>query len=171
VPAKGFDALIEACRRAREAGLAFTLTIHGEGPLEAGLRMQIAAAGLADRVTLAGYADLAPARAAADLFVLASRREGFGNVLVEAMAAGLPVLATRAGGPETFIADGRNGFLVAPDDPAALAAALVALADAGRRRAVIPAALETARGFTVAASTAQLELALARVATGRSTPA
>ena len=171
VPAKGFDTLIEACRRARDAGLAFTLAIHGEGPLEAALRTQIAAAALADRVALAGYADLAPALAAADLFVLASRREGFGNVLVEAMAAGLPVLATRAGGPETFIADGRNGFLVAPDDPAALAAALAALADAGRRRAVIPAALDTARGFTVAASTAQLEAALARVAAARSTAA
>lgn len=155
VPAKGFDTLIDAAALLAKQGTPFTLTIHGEGPLRDDLQARIAAHGLQDRVTLAGQtADLATALRQADLLVSSSRREGFGNVLIEAMAEGLPVLATRAGGPETFIDSPVNGFLVPPDDAPALAQAIAALlADPARRLAVRSAALETARGYGVARST------------------
>lgn len=162
VPAKGFDTLIDAMALLPDA----SLTIHGDGPLRADLAHRIAAHGLGERVMLAGHtADLAPALAAADLFVSSSRREGFGNVLIEAMALGIPVLATRAGGPETFIRDGVNGFLTDADDAPALAATITALlADARRRHAVRQAAQDTAAGYTIAASTAQFAALVRRTA-------
>jgi glycosyltransferase involved in cell wall biosynthesis len=96
--------------------------------------------------------------------VLPSRREGFGNVVIEAMAAGAPVLATRGGGPEALIRDRLNGFLVAPGDPAALAAAIAALLrDPAARTAAREPARATAAGYTVAASTRSLELLLDRL--------
>lgn len=170
VAAKGYDILLQACQRLAGQGAAFHLTIHGDGPLRAELQSMIAAMGLLDRVTLAGHTDhLAAAIAAADLFVLPSRREGFGNVLIEAMAVGTPVLATRSGGPETIIRDGDNGFLVPPEDAAALAAALAGLiADPIRRDAVRHAACGTARGFGIAASTRRFEALLDRLAENRS---
>ena len=90
-------------------------------------------------VFLAGWhehADLPPIVAAADVVVLASAQEPFGQVLVEGMACGLPAIATAAGGPSEIITDGRTGWLVPPDDEAAFAAALVsAVNDASERRA------------------------------------
>ena len=165
VPAKGFATLIEASALLAREGTAFTLTIQGDGPLRDALAAQIAHAGLADRVTLAGYGHLDAAFAAADLVVSSSLREGFGNVLVEAMAAGAPVLATRSGGPESFIADSVNGFLCPAADPPALAGAMATLlADPASRNAVRAAALETARGYTIARSTAVFERLAAGVA-------
>jgi glycosyltransferase involved in cell wall biosynthesis len=90
-------------------------------------------------VFLAGWhehADLPPIFAAADVVVLASAQEPFGQVLVEGMACGLPAIAMAAGGPREIITDGQTGWLVPPDDEAAFAAALVsAVNDAGERRA------------------------------------
>ena len=149
VEAKGYDVLLEAAALLAGRGTDFGLTIYGEGLLRPELERRIA--GLAGCVRLAGHsADLAPAFAAADLFVLASRREGFGNVIVEAMAAGLPVLATRCGGPASLIDDGVNGFLVPPEDSEALAGAIAALlSDRARRESVVPAGLETAARYAV----------------------
>ncbi|WP_375270797.1 glycosyltransferase [Sphingomonas sp.] len=168
VPAKGFDTLIDAAARLAAAGERFMLAIHGDGPERAALERQIARAGLSGTVTLAGHTpDLAPVLAHAALLVSSSRREGFGNVLIEAMAVGTPVLATRAGGPETFIEHDRNGFLVEPGDAAALAATIASLLhDAARRARVRAAARDTAARYTVAASTdeftALLDAVLAR---------
>jgi glycosyltransferase involved in cell wall biosynthesis len=160
VPAKGFDTLIDAL--ALLPGVE--AHIHGDGPLEADLRARIALAGLTDRVHLRGYADLAPTMALSDLFVLSSRREGFGNVIVEAMAAGLPVLAARTPGPQALIDDGVTGWLTPPDDAAALAAAIARIArDPQRDRVTGPARAIAAR-YTVAASTAAFEALVARVA-------
>lgn len=93
-----------------------------------------------------------------------SRREGFGNALIEAMALGTPVLATRAGGPETFIDDGSNGFLAPADDAPALADAIATLlADPARRLSVRAAARDTAARYTVAASVAEFTALLDRV--------
>ncbi len=162
VPAKGFDTLIAAL--AMLPGIE--ADIHGDGPLEADLRARIAAAGLTARVRLHGYADLAPAMAGRDLFVLSSRREGFGNVVVEAMAAGLPVLATRTPGPAALIDDGVTGWLTPPDDAAALAAAIARIAGDPQRDRVVAPAREVASRYTVAASTAAFEALVARVAAG-----
>ena len=105
---------------------------EGEHPLEA-----IAASGARD-VFLAGWyeqAELPPLLAAGDAIVLPSVREQFGQVLVEGMACGLPAIAVNAMGPAEIVRDGETGWLVPPDDEAALADALVAVVeDAAERR-------------------------------------
>lgn len=127
---KGFDILIDAIAD-RVPGAS--LTILGEGSERAALAAQIHNRGLDDRVSMPGFVeDAAPWLAAADLFVLSSRWEGFGHVIVEAMAAGLPVVATDCPyGPADIIRDGETGLLVAPDDAAALGKGIArALSDA-----------------------------------------
>ncbi len=85
--------------------------------------------------------------AAADAVVLASVREQFGQVLVEGMACGLPAIAVDAHGPAEIIDDGVTGWLVGPDDPAALAGAMAeAIADPDERRARGARALAHVRG-------------------------
>ena len=165
VEAKGYDLLLDAADLLAQGGLDFGLTVYGEGPLRADLERRIASRGLQERVRLAGQAaDLGPAFAAADLFVLASRREGFGNVIVEAMAAGLPVLATRCGGPAVLIEDGVNGFLVPPEDPHALAGAIRALLpNPARRESVVAAGLETATRYAVGPAAKAFEALVERL--------
>ena len=129
VPAKGFDLLIEAAGLLRDRGVNVRMTICGEGPLRAQLQATIDRLGLQALVTLAGYCGDLPARMRdADAFVLSSRREGFGNVIVEAMAQRLPVIATRLPGPSALIRDGSTGLLVAPENPSYLADAIARLA-------------------------------------------
>lgn len=82
VPAKGFDVLIDAAARLAAQGVDFALTICGDGPLRDELAARIARADLTNRVSLRGHADLTALLRGADAFVLASRREGFGNVLI-----------------------------------------------------------------------------------------
>jgi glycosyltransferase involved in cell wall biosynthesis len=80
---------------------------------------------LSDRFHFAGgVTDMRQHLSAADIFVLPSRSEGFSNAIIEAMAASLPVVATGVGGNSEAVKDGFSGFLVPPDDPAALAAAI-----------------------------------------------
>lgn len=124
-PQKGHPLLIEAFARA-PAAAECDLVILGEGPLEASLRARAAALGLGDRVIFAGFQNNPWAWfARADLFVLPSLWEGFGNVVAEAMASGAPVLATDCDfGPREQIRHGENGWLVAPNDAGALAAGL-----------------------------------------------
>ena len=128
---KGQDILLQAFARAVERIPRARLTLVGSGPeVEGGLRELSAALGIADRVTFAGYvAEPAPYLYASDCFVLASRWEGFGVALVEALQAGLPVVATDCDyGPADVVNDARIGVLVPPEDVAALAAALVTTA-------------------------------------------
>jgi glycosyltransferase involved in cell wall biosynthesis len=117
-------ALLRASRRAR-------LVIFGEGPLEAELRRCAAELGIGGDVLFAGYVnDPTACYALADLFVLSSTSEGFGNVLIEAMAAGVPVVSTDAPhGPREILAGGRFGPLVPAGDGQALAAAMAATLD------------------------------------------
>ena len=116
---------------------------EGEHPLE--VVEQTGARG----VFLAGWRsheELADALNAADLTVLASVHEQFGQVIVEGMACGLPAIAVAAHGPATIVEDGETGWLVPPDDEAALADALVeAVGDAEERRRRGEAAYEAAR--------------------------
>ena len=123
-PRKGHDLLIEAL--ARLADLPWTCRIIGSpdrAPATAAdLRARIARHGLQSRIILAGEtADLSSAYDTADIFVLASRHEGYGMVFAEAMQHGLPIIATTAGAiPEAV--PSAAGILVPPDDVAALAA-------------------------------------------------
>jgi glycosyltransferase involved in cell wall biosynthesis len=146
VPVKGFDLLLRALPAILNALPAARLLLVGDGPVRLSLEAQARALGVADRVALVGArAQVAPFLAAADLLVMPSRNEGLGKALVEAMALGRAVVATRVGGIPSVVVDGETGSLVSPDDPAALARAVTELlkdpglrhrmGDAGRRRA------------------------------------
>jgi glycosyltransferase involved in cell wall biosynthesis len=109
--------------------------VAGDGPDRPQLEAEIDRLGLAGTIELLGErGDVPELLAAADVFVLPSRSEGMPLSVLEAMAAGLPVVASRVGGVPELVRDGVTGTLVAPADPEALAAALSALAaDAGAR--------------------------------------
>jgi glycosyltransferase involved in cell wall biosynthesis len=138
---KGFDVLV----RALPALPAVHAVIAGEGPERAALLELALHAGVSDRLHLPGWrTDTAALLAAADLLVCPSRHEPLGNVVIEAWSARRPVVATAADGPRELIASGRDGLLVPPEDPNALAHAMrslledrrhaMALAEAGRLR-------------------------------------
>lgn len=122
---KGFDLLIDAFARlaARQRG---TLVILGQGAEEGNLRARAESLGIGRRVVFAGFTDsIYPWYRWADLFALTSRWEGFGNVLIEAMAAGTPVVSVNCpSGPSEILANGRYGILVPQDDPELLTDAL-----------------------------------------------
>lgn len=145
VPVKDQAGLLEAVATLRTQGPQPTVLIAGEGPLRDTLASRITALGLQDHVRLLGHRpDVERVLAALDLFVLSSSSEGLSNTILEAMATGLPVVATAVGGADELVADGESGLLVPPRDPAALAAALghmlrspetlVAFGRAGRAR-------------------------------------
>jgi glycosyltransferase involved in cell wall biosynthesis len=161
VEAKGFDLLIDA---AAELAGDFRLDIYGDGALRETLSRQVAERGLGQRVALRGYAEANIIFQGADLCVIPSRREGFGNVVVEAMAAGVPVLAAACPGPAALIDDGQSGFLVEPGSSSALAGAMaVLLADPERRASVVEAGRRTAAQFEVHAATRRFEEAVQRL--------
>jgi glycosyltransferase involved in cell wall biosynthesis len=146
-PRKGHDVLVAALAAIRE--LPWRCTIAGSldrAPDTARrLRAQIEATGLGDRITLAGEVTDADALyAAADLFVLASRHEGFGMAYAEALARGLPIVGTTAGAIPSVVPESA-GALVPPDDAPALAQALARLlTDALAQEAAAAAALRAA---------------------------
>jgi glycosyltransferase involved in cell wall biosynthesis len=122
---KGFDLLIRAVDRLAQGGRDVGLVIFGEGGERAALEALVGRLGRTDRVRLAGYcADLAGWYEAMDVFGLSSLREGLPNVLLEAMALEVPVVATRVAGVPRLVEDGANGLLVEPGSAEALAGAL-----------------------------------------------
>lgn len=127
VPDKGFDVLIDALARVRRTGVNAVLTIAGEGPERRNLQAEIDHLGLSESVSMPGFSrDMAPYYRQTNLFVCASRTEGFGNVIVEAMSFGLPVVSTACPyGPAEILEDGRFGTLVPVGDAASLADAIV----------------------------------------------
>ncbi|QFS40574.1 glycosyltransferase [Burkholderia cepacia] len=126
-PEKGFDTLLRTFARVRRELPTARLTILGEGTERATLEALIASEGLADCVSLPGFTDqVFDAYRQADLFVCSSRVEGFGNVIVEALSFGLPVVSTRCPhGPAEILQNGRFGTLVPVDDEAAMSRAIV----------------------------------------------
>lgn len=127
-PKKGFDLLIHAVSLLRTDGHQVVCDIAGEGEERGRLERLIADLDLGGIVTLAGWApDVSGFLAAGDLFAFPSHQEGFPLTLLEAMAVGLPVVASAIDGPTEIIDEGRTGRLVRPDDAEALADALGAL--------------------------------------------
>jgi L-malate glycosyltransferase len=133
----GAGVLVEAFTRVVERVPDARLVLVGAGSRQARLERLIERLGLAGRVDLPGRVlnDRVPTvMAGFDVLANPSRSEAFGVVLLEASASGLPVVATRVGGTAETVVDGVTGLLVPVDDPAALAEALVALADDPERR-------------------------------------
>jgi glycosyltransferase involved in cell wall biosynthesis len=133
VPKKGFADLIDALALLCQRGVAFRCDIFGSGPLRESLEKRASDAGLAGRVTLHGahlQDELIDAYRRASVLALApvmtedGDRDGIPNVLVEAMACGVPVVSTRLSGIPELIDDGVDGLLVTTGDPQALAAAI-----------------------------------------------
>jgi glycosyltransferase involved in cell wall biosynthesis len=123
---KGLDLLLQALPAVRAAVGPVALTVLGEGPERPRLEAMATRLGLSGVVRLPGSVeDVAQSLATADLFVLPSRREAMPLALLEAMAAALPVVATRVGAIPEVLSDGVNGLLVEPEDPADLATAIV----------------------------------------------
>lgn len=127
---KGFDILIKGLALARHREDC-SLTIIGDGPERENLQKCIDEQGLQDRVTLAGRKtpeEVSQLLCDADCFALTSRTETFGIVYIEAMAKGLPVIATVCGGPESFVNE-HNGLLIPVDDVEATARAIDHMAE------------------------------------------
>jgi len=133
---KGVDGLIQVLPELPEAGLV----VVGDGPLRSQLESQARELGVSDRVRFVGTVpreQVAGYLRACDVFVLNSTYEGMPHVLLEAMAAGLPVIATQVGGSAEIVEAGRNGLLVPPRDALALKQALSRLLGEPAERAAL----------------------------------
>jgi glycosyltransferase involved in cell wall biosynthesis len=126
--------LIDAFAAATRAQPHLRLAIVGTGPLEQSLQDRAKRLGISDKVRWLAERDARDVLAAMDIFALSSRREGLPYVVLEAMTAGLPVVATASSGVESLIEQGVNGAIVPPDHTQALAGALIELADDTERR-------------------------------------
>ncbi|MEP6462640.1 MAG: glycosyltransferase family 4 protein [Frankiaceae bacterium] len=144
VEKKGFADLLEALRLLVDRGYAPTCTIYGEGPLHDSLTERAGQLGLSTIVTFAGVRsreELLPLLQRADVFALTpyvtadGDRDGIPNVIVEAMACALPVVATSEAGVPEIVVDGLNGLLADPRDASGVADRLAAVADDAALRA------------------------------------
>lgn len=158
---KGLDVLLEAAARvdADPRGARVRFVVVGQGPLADELAARHERLGLGERVVLAGYRpDAVAVVAAADVFCLASRHEGLPVALMEALALGRPVVATRVGGIPELVDDGVEGLLVPPDDPRALADAVLRVADdEGLRERLADAAARAGAGVGIEPAQRRLE--------------
>ncbi|GII78704.1 hypothetical protein Sru01_36860 [Sphaerisporangium rufum] len=171
-PVKDHATLVEAAARVTAADPRALFLLAGTGPLLPRISGRVAALGL-DRVRLLGLVpDAARLVAAADLLVLSSCSEGLPVVVMEAFAAGVPVVATRVGGLPDLVTDGENGLLVPPGDPGALAGAVLRAMRPAVRDRLAAAARRSGEGLDIADTARWFdrlydELAGARRARGR----
>jgi glycosyltransferase involved in cell wall biosynthesis len=157
---KGHEDLLRCLPELWEPFPLLHLLIAGQGPHEAHLRAVARELEAGDRVRFLGYRpDVRPVMDAADLLVQPSHREGLPNAVLEAMAMGLPVVATAAGGTGEVVRDEETGLLVPPGHPAALGAAVLRLlAEEGlRERLVDSARRRLEEQFSLSRSVDQIE--------------
>jgi len=124
---KGLNFLLDAWKTVVQRNPDSRLLIAGDGPDRSVLERQSSGCGIADSVVFLGEKVASELFPAADLFVLPSLHEGMPNVVLEAMAAAVPVVATAVGGTPEVVDDGETGILVPPGDPDALARAILRL--------------------------------------------
>ena len=158
VPIKGFDILLRALPTVVASLPRTRALVVGDGPEMEALAALARSLGVADHVRMDGAsAEVETILSAADVLAAPSRNEGMGRVLVEAMALGVPVIGAAVGGIPDVIGNGLGGGLVPPDDPAALAAALIEIGgDPGRRLKLAEAARERAEAFSTTVAEARL---------------
>jgi glycosyltransferase involved in cell wall biosynthesis len=160
VPQKALHILIEGYARYRgRATQPSRLVLVGRGPLEDELKSQAQELGIADEIVWAGFREDIPAvMRAFDLFALTSSYEGFGLVLLEAMSAAKPVLATKVSAIPEIVEDNETGLLCRPGDTSSIADALAKFESAGTRRKMGDAGLRRAQtSFTLARMNSEIE--------------
>lgn len=148
---KDYPNLLAAAQKARDSFPKLRFIAVGQGPLEEEIRSLHGQRGLGDGFQLLGFRrDVADLMAAADMFVMGSAHEGLPVAIMEAFAAGLPVVATTVGGVPQQVREGVEGMLVAPKDPEALANALVTVArDDELRAGMAKSAAERASAYDI----------------------
>lgn len=165
-PAKGHRFLVEAAPAILASHPRAHFVFAGGGEETRALTRQIAQAGLAGHFSLLGArSDVADLLHASDLFVLPSLGEGFSLSIIEALASGLPVVATRVGGVEEILKDGQNGFLALPANPLSLARAVGRALDLDTpaREELRRAGREVAAEFSIEATAEQMMALYQRV--------
>jgi glycosyltransferase involved in cell wall biosynthesis len=174
-PVKGLPLLLEAFARLQARHPTLTLAIAGDGPERPALEAQAQRLGIAPRVEFLGYRSSDHVRALlqeSDVFVLPSFAEGVPVVLMEAMASGVPVVATRVAGVSELVEDGVSGFVVPPGDADALERAISTLLEDARLRARFGAAgrATVEREFDVAREATRLAALITAALDGRRSP-
>ena len=157
---KGYPDLLQAIKVVIDRSPSVKFLIIGQGPLEGAIREQHAKLGLGSRVDILGYrADAMTITAAADIFVLASHHEGLPVAVMEAFAAGVPVVATDVGGLPEIVIDGVSGRLVLPHRPDLLAIAIESLVnDPLERKRLGAEALAASQRFSTDRSAPEIEV-------------
>lgn len=155
---KGYPELLGGIRSVIDTGRDVRLLIIGQGPLESEVVSLCEELDLLGHVTLLGHRfDAVEILAASDVFVLASRHEGYPIVVLEALAAGVPIVSTDVGAVPSVVTEGREGRIVPVGDSAALAQAVIELVDDPELRMRMSAcARERSRAFDITASVARL---------------
>jgi glycosyltransferase involved in cell wall biosynthesis len=168
---KGYPYLLAAARSVLDSGSGLRFVAAGQGPLEADLRALHDRLGLDDRFQFLGYVpQAAQVIAAADVFALASVHEGLPVAVMEALALGVPVVATRVGGLPEVVEPGESGLLVEPGDAEALAAGLRALGDPATRSRLGEGARRRGEALASADGVRRLDRLYAEVARARRAP-
>jgi glycosyltransferase involved in cell wall biosynthesis len=160
-----YPVLLAAGRSAAGRAPHLRVVAVGQGPLESEIRAEHLRLGLGDRFRFLGYRDDAlRVLAACDIFTLASHYEGYPVALMEALAVGLPVVATEVGGVPDAVRQGVEGIVVPPGRPELLAGALAELAnDPERRRQLADAAMRRGREFDIVSAVRAIEATYDRI--------
>ena len=159
LPIKGVNFLVEAMARVVLEHPNTLLVLVGKGEEKENLRKQVENLGLEDKVLFLGWRpDVNEIMGCFDILVLPSLNEGMGRVLVEAMSAGLPIVASRVGGIPDLVKHGENGLLVPPANAAALEQAISdLLSDRGRRKRMGETGKRLCRPYSVEAMVEQID--------------